>query len=423
MGSRHATLLTALLGLTALGCHAQRSALEPSSDSIPPSVVSASPIADTTPPVVPDAAAASDLPPAPMADASAAEAAPRVPYRALAVATGEIHTCAILDDHRLKCWGDNSQGQLGLDDPRELIGGSPSEMGDALPFVDLGTGRTAVAVAGSRYSTCAILDDGSVKCWGWGGLNGLAKQFGKTAGDMGDHLPALALGPGRATHLGMGNTVACASLDSGEIWCWGGTPASSTPARTTVLPAGRSVTMMSANYGEAVLALLDDGSVLPLAGGKGLSFPAGRKAVAIGGSAIVACAILDDATLSCDVDSSPDYLPATRDVVAFGDWTASEGAVTISSDGSVRGGQIFCGAPGGPPSPWCYEAGGSVPLGQRAVALTSGGQNFGCVLLADGGIKCWGPATAPWLGSDVSFADSGGTQVIAGWHEVDLGTH
>jgi hypothetical protein len=63
------------------------------------------------------------------------------------VSTGRDQTCVVLDDHRAKCWGKNDYGQLGLGDTR-WRGRSASEMGDALPTIDLGTGRTVAAISG-----------------------------------------------------------------------------------------------------------------------------------------------------------------------------------------------------------------------------------------------------------------------------------
>lgn len=68
-------------------------------------------------------------------------------------------------------------------------------MGDALPEVDLGTGRTAVAISANGYRNCAILDHGTVKCWGFNddsfGLLGLGdmETSGDQPGEMGDALP------------------------------------------------------------------------------------------------------------------------------------------------------------------------------------------------------------------------------------------
>ena len=49
---------------------------------------------------------------------------------------GYAQSCAILDNHRLKCWGFNVNGQLGLGDTL-FRGDGPGEMGDALPYVQL----------------------------------------------------------------------------------------------------------------------------------------------------------------------------------------------------------------------------------------------------------------------------------------------
>lgn len=50
-------------------------------------------------------------------------------------------------------------GQIGLGDTNNRRDG-PGEMGDALPFLDLGTGRSAQMIAAGRPHTCAVLDNG-----------------------------------------------------------------------------------------------------------------------------------------------------------------------------------------------------------------------------------------------------------------------
>ena len=115
---------------------------------------------------------------------------------ALAVAASPGHTCAVLDDHSVKCWGDNSFGQLGLGDTKNR-GGKPNEMGEKLPAVDLGPGRTALAVATGDAHTCALLEDHTVKCWGWNrsGQVGLGdtNNRGDGPGEMGAALPPVQL--------------------------------------------------------------------------------------------------------------------------------------------------------------------------------------------------------------------------------------
>jgi alpha-tubulin suppressor-like RCC1 family protein len=118
--------------------------------------------------------------------------------KAIAVATGARQTCVHLQSHNVKCWGWNDYGQLGLGDVATR-GDAPGEMGDALPLVDLGTGRTVVELAAGSFFECARLDDGEIKCWGRNdsGQLGLGdtNNRGDGPGEMGDSLPALNLTP------------------------------------------------------------------------------------------------------------------------------------------------------------------------------------------------------------------------------------
>ena len=157
---------------------------------------------------------------------------------AKAVAAGNDHTCAILDNDRLKCWGSNYAGTLGLD--KSTSHGIPwrkSDMGDNLPYVNLGTGRTVKSVHPANSFTCAILDNDKVKCWGSHfqaslGLEdidtGMVNHFqtygiGDNPGEMGDNLPYLDFGNPRrkVVSLSTRGASACALFDNGRFKCWG----------------------------------------------------------------------------------------------------------------------------------------------------------------------------------------------------------
>ena len=311
----------------------------------------------------------------------------RVLYRAIAVATGENHACALLDDHRVKCWGWNHVGQLGYGDTRAR-GLSPSEMGDALPTVDLGSGRTATAIAASRYTSCAILDDGSIKCWGAPQLNGevSGSNIGDLPGEMGDELPPLDFGGRRAVNVGMGWASACASMDDDTIWCWGTTLPSAksgpdgpgTPWQVVGLPAKRVRAFGTSENG--VIALYDDGTIGHLPGGVDLP-PFDHKVVAVAGSAAFpgTCVLFDDATTACGVGADGTVaLNGPANAIAIG--VQHEAALCSAlSDGSIH---CLEGC-----STASCEA--SFDLGAAAVAVTSNGEEFSCALLASGTIKCW----------------------------------
>ena len=144
---------------------------------------------------------------------------------AFAIAGGGSHTCAILDDGSVKCWGKNQTGQLGLGDTANR-GDEPNEMGDDLPAVALGAGKTAIAIAARYEHNCALLSDGSVKCWGRNdrGQLGLGDAVARGDGpnEMGDDLPSVDLGTGKtAVAVAVGLYHSCALLSDGNVKCWG----------------------------------------------------------------------------------------------------------------------------------------------------------------------------------------------------------
>lgn len=146
-------------------------------------------------------------------------------YSASAIAVGDEHTCALLDDGQVKCWGDNYYGELGLGDTNNR-GDYPGEMGTALPTVNLGTGRFAKQLVAGGYHTCVLLDTNQVKCWGqntFGQLGlGNTNHRGDNPNEMGDNLPVVNLGSGRtALAITAGYAHTCAILDNYQLKCWG----------------------------------------------------------------------------------------------------------------------------------------------------------------------------------------------------------
>lgn len=138
---------------------------------------------------------------------------------------GASHACAILDNNQTKCWGNGGNGRLGLGNTAHR-GDNANEMGDNLPAVDLGTGRHALELALGSTHTCARLDNNTVKCWGAGGAGRLGYEGttnrGDNANEMGDNLPAVDLGTGRtAVKIAAGLDYSCAILDDGTVKCWG----------------------------------------------------------------------------------------------------------------------------------------------------------------------------------------------------------
>ncbi len=264
---------------------------------------------------------------------------------AIAVRAGGFHSCAILDNGQLKCWGKNTYGQLGIGSTAHR-GDGPGEMGDSLPAIDLGTGRTAREVVPGWGHTCALLDDYSVKCWGGSGSGqlGLGSQShrGDAPGEMGDALPVVNLGSGRtARGLTSGYGHTCAVLDTGFVKCWGANE------------SGQLGLGDLNNRGDQANEM---GDLLPT-----VALGTSRKALSLSAWRTHTCALLDNGTVKCWGDNAYGQL--------------GQGDTTRRGDGP-------------------NEMGDALPAvvlapGRAATAVVAGGF-FTCAALDSGQIKCWG---------------------------------
>jgi alpha-tubulin suppressor-like RCC1 family protein len=126
---------------------------------------------------------------------------------ATAVVAGGFHTCAIVGG-ALKCWGDNSLGQLGT-------GGTPQNTKDATQVPGLTSGVTSVG-SGDVHVCAAV--GGGVQCWGdntYGQLgNGTTSMTPSTS-------PAAVSGLSGVAEVASGFVFSCARLSNQTVRCWG----------------------------------------------------------------------------------------------------------------------------------------------------------------------------------------------------------
>lgn len=123
------------------------------------------------------------------------------------VSVGDVHACALLDSGAVKCWGEGGSGQLG--------NGSSSSASTPTQVQGLTSG--VVAISSGMDFSCALLDDGSVKCWG----RGLEGQIGDAFNNF-VLVPTQVSGlSGGVVAISAGDTHACALLASGSVKCWG----------------------------------------------------------------------------------------------------------------------------------------------------------------------------------------------------------
>ncbi|MEN9300867.1 MAG: hypothetical protein RLZZ254_648, partial [Actinomycetota bacterium] len=226
----------------------------------------------------------------------------------ISIAAGDYHTCALLDSGQVTCWGLNSSGQLGR--------GTNSSVGAASGFVatttvSLGTGRTAVALALGSSHTCVVLDDLSIKCFGSGGNGrlgtGATDSRGDAANELGDALPAIALGTARRVWAAAaGGSHTCVLLDDLSVKCFGNGS------------SGRLGSDGSNSLGDATEEMGDNLLAINL----------GANVLAIGAGDLHTCAVLVTEVVKCWGNGSDGAL-GLNDVVNQGDTSGQMAALGI----------------------------------------------------------------------------------------------
>jgi alpha-tubulin suppressor-like RCC1 family protein len=135
------------------------------------------------------------------------------------VSLGAGFGCATLRDRSVWCWGRNDESQLGYPSTdlcaESLPDGRSRDLAcHRFPFQVLGLDRAVAVSAGGAFA-CALRDDGTLRCWGANGVG----QLGSGA-----TLPSPSPTPVRAlrdvTAVAAGARHACA-VTEGRVWCWG----------------------------------------------------------------------------------------------------------------------------------------------------------------------------------------------------------
>lgn len=126
-----------------------------------------------------------------------------------AVVTGTMHTCVLKTSGEIECLGFNSKGQLG--------DGTYDDSPTPVEVIDLPL--PAVGVVSGGYSNCALLQGGGVKCWGNGPALGVGPDYDYPLSSP-TPLPVHGLGIDVANISSEFEHV-CARLETGSVWCWG----------------------------------------------------------------------------------------------------------------------------------------------------------------------------------------------------------
>jgi alpha-tubulin suppressor-like RCC1 family protein len=279
------------------------------------------------------------------------------------IAVGSTHACALMNDGSVQCWGENGFGQLGDGDPTIRFRSVPG------PVPSLGTSVSQIAAGFDDM--CALMNDGSARCWG----NNNFGQLGDGTVSVQNVPVTVKIASNNIKQIAAGSTHACALLTDNSVRCWGSNSAGQLGDGSTVKRSLVPVSVPALGNAVSQLALgafhscarMNDGSLR--CWGYNASGQLG-----------------DGSTTNRNLPISPSGIPTSVSQMALG--TAHTCVLTI--DGGLR----------------CWGSNNYGDLGDGSTTnrslpglVTAGGIQFKqvasgwaqtCALANDGSVRCWG---------------------------------
>jgi alpha-tubulin suppressor-like RCC1 family protein len=291
------------------------------------------------------------------------------------IAAGVQSTCALVGDGSVKCWGRNDFGQLGNGETAVTTPSVATRVAGLNQIVSLAAGY---------YHVCALAADGLVSCWG------LGMNLGQDPASANSGTPLRVPHLDQVAMIAAGNDTTCALRRDATVWCWG--------RRQAAAMAGITDAASIAVGEESSCAVLANGSVKcwgwngygQLGDGTMLDALTPVLVVGVNDAAMLAlgtpfsCALRNNLGVTCWGSEIP--IGSPENVVALA--ALYENICFAQADGALQ-----CFGQGGRVA---VNDVGSVPgldLG-KLKGLTVGFAH-GCVVAGDQetlGAWCWGPA-------------------------------
>ena len=344
-----------------------------------------------------------------------------LPLGAGAISAGHAHTCAVGADGGVRCWGDDDQGEIGA--------GTANPSGDVLSPVEVaGLVGPAIEVAAGGEHTCALLADGALSCWGENAEGQLGIGSLESPRPHPEPVSGLAA---PVTSVDTGAHHTCARLSDRTVQCWGAagsgqlgngqTAAVRVPVQVDGLLSG--VTTVSAGstacaVQDGVLSCWGGGATGALGDG---SFLDGVVPAPVSGPADGAAAVSTAAGHTCAVTATGGLLCWGRNTDGeLGDGTTTTSPTPVEVTGLSTGVSAVAAGTGfscalrttGAVLCWGDNAHGQLGddssrasatpvqvsgLVHGALSVSAGG-SFACAVRDDGSVSCWGDNADGQLG-------------------------
>ncbi|HKP64273.1 MAG TPA: hypothetical protein VJV78_46370 [Polyangiales bacterium] len=300
-----------------------------------------------------------------------------------AITAGSLHTCILLEDHTVMCWGMNTLGENSVTAAKK----TPPELVEGLSDV-------RIYEAGDTH-TCFVRSSGPAQCFG---IN--------YTGELGDGTKNSSATPvavkleGKPIGFGLGDSHSCALLSDGSVQCWGMLvyvgEASTTPQP---VPGLQNVKSISSRARQNCVLLTDKTvqcwSVMRVAPQPVENLD---NVASVATGEYRACALLLDGTVKCWPSEKlvAATVPGVRDATSIASGNESTCVVlrdrTVQCWGQNRAGELGDGITAGSETPV------RVPGIEDVKLLAAGGGHF-CAVKQDNSVRCWGGNNTYQLGN------------------------
>ena len=292
---------------------------------------------------------------------------------------GDQHTCAVLSDRTVACWGNNDYGQSGSftsDTPASVTNGALA-------------GKSVINITTGAWHSCALMSDGTAACWGEGSHGQLGSSTYRS------NVPVAVTGGALAGKtviaISAGQNYTCAVLSDGTAACWG-----------------------QNSYGQLGNGSnLNSNAPVAITGGA----LAGKTVIAISAAQDHTCAALSDGTAACWGQNSYGQLGNGSNLNSNAPVAITGGAVAGKSVTALSGGEKHTCALTSDGTAACWGGNGSGQLGnstyaesyvpvavsgrvlasKSVIGIASAGFST-CAVLSDNTVACWGNNESGQLG-------------------------
>ncbi len=287
----------------------------------------------------------------------------------VAIAAGYSHSCAVTESGGVRCWGDNGYGQLG----NATTTDSPTPVD-----VD-GLASGVVAVAAGYYHTCALTSAGGMKCWGRGALGALGNSG---TANQSSPVDVTGLTSGVAA-ITSGGLVSCALTGTGGMKCWGYNALGQTGDQTTT-NRSTPVDVIGLTSGVAAIAAADRHVCAVTTAGDAKCWGLNTEGQLGNGT-----------TVNSVVPVNVTGLTGIASAIAVYD---RHSCVLTKTGGVKCWGNNDVGALGDGDSPNDSDTPVDVDGLPSGIAAVSAGNGMACAVTVSGTAKCWGDNFAGRLG-------------------------